>query len=281
MDKIKFTFVLPVHNGMPNGKEYIQEQIKSIINQEYKDFNLIILENCSNDGTAEYLKTLNHEKIEIQYSDKLLSIDDNWRRIINVPRNEYMIMAMADDLYKPNYLTELVKLIEKYPKACVYRTNIDVINEDSKLVGQSDITSKINFEEYLKGRLKHTYFETFQGYCFRTDFYNEVGGCPCIFKGFYMDDKLVLMALKKHFMPVSSSYACCYRTHSSSCSGTPDFECDIKGYNHLFNWIKEQNHKKLNTIPQTIIFRDRQVCGLTRYKVMPEFLPQEEVSDTF
>lgn len=33
------------------------------------------------------------------------------------------------------------------------------------------------------------------------------------------------------------------------------------------------SHKVLNTIPQTIIFRDRQVCGLTRYKVMPDFLP--------
>ena len=33
------------------------------------------------------------------------------------------------------------------------------------------------------------------------------------------------------------------------------------------------SHKKLKTIPQTIIFRDQQVCGLTRYKVMPEFLP--------
>lgn len=34
------------------------------------------------------------------------------------------------------------------------------------------------------------------------------------------------------------------------------------------------SHKKLKTIPQTIIFRDQQVCGLTRYKVMPEFLSQ-------
>lgn len=33
------------------------------------------------------------------------------------------------------------------------------------------------------------------------------------------------------------------------------------------------SHKVLNTIPQTILFRDRQVCGLTRYKVMPELLP--------
>lgn len=33
------------------------------------------------------------------------------------------------------------------------------------------------------------------------------------------------------------------------------------------------SHKKLNTIPQSIIFRDRQICGLTRYKVMPKFLP--------
>lgn len=33
------------------------------------------------------------------------------------------------------------------------------------------------------------------------------------------------------------------------------------------------SRKTLNTIPKTILFRDRQVCGLTRYKVMPEFLP--------
>lgn len=33
------------------------------------------------------------------------------------------------------------------------------------------------------------------------------------------------------------------------------------------------SRKILNTIPKTILFRDRQVCGLTRYKVMPEFLP--------
>lgn len=33
------------------------------------------------------------------------------------------------------------------------------------------------------------------------------------------------------------------------------------------------SRKILNTIPKTILSRDRQVCGLTRYKVMPEFLP--------
>lgn len=33
------------------------------------------------------------------------------------------------------------------------------------------------------------------------------------------------------------------------------------------------SRKILNTIPKTILFRDRQVCGLSRYKVMPEFLP--------
>ena len=33
------------------------------------------------------------------------------------------------------------------------------------------------------------------------------------------------------------------------------------------------SRKILSTIPKTILFRDRQVCGLTRYKVMPKFLP--------
>lgn len=250
---IKFTFVLPVHNGMPNGHNYIQAQIESILNQDYKNFNLIILENCSDDGTAEYLKTLNDDRIEIQYSDTLLSIDDNWRRIINVKRSEYMIMAMADDLYKPNYLTEMVKLITKYPNAVVFRTNIELINENSTKIGYSNINEIINFEDYLKGRLTHTYFETLQGYCFRTDFYNEVGGCPCIFKGFYMDDKLVLMGILKHFMPVSQIPACSYRIHKASCSGTPDFENDIKGYNYIFKWIKSLNNKKFNKIVKTYL----------------------------
>jgi glycosyltransferase involved in cell wall biosynthesis len=49
-----FTIVIPVHNGMP----YIKDCIKSALAQDYSNFNIIILENMSDDGTAEYLDSL-------------------------------------------------------------------------------------------------------------------------------------------------------------------------------------------------------------------------------
>ena len=242
--EIRFTFVLPVHNG----GRYIKEQIESILHQEYKNFNLIVLENFSDDGTVDYLKTINDSRMEVIPSEQLLSFEENWARIIDTERADYTIIAMADDKYETNYLSEIVKLIKKYPNKNVYRTNVKFFNENSEVIGQSNIKETINFYEYLKGRLNHTYFETFQGYCFDTNFYNKIGGFECKFKGMYMDDKIVLTAIEGNFMPVSSQYACFYRMHSASVSGSPNFEADIQGFNYIFNWLYEKNDKKILNI---------------------------------
>ena len=222
-----------------------EEQIESILSQDYDNYNLIVLENCSNDGTCEYLNSINNSKLSIIPSENLLSMEENWSRVLKTQRGDYTIFAMADDRYEMNYLSELTKLINKYPGKNIYRTNVTIINEESKEIGKSNIKETINFYEYLQGRLAHTYFETFQGYCFDTDFYNQSGGIECIYKAMYMDDKFVLTAIDNDFMPVSSEHACCYRINASSVSGSPDFEADIAGYNYFFNWLKEKNDKKI------------------------------------
>ena len=245
---IKFTFVLPVHNGMSNGKNYIKEQVESIINQEYKNWNLIILENMSNDGTLEYLNTLSDSRISIERSDKFLTLEENWKRILKTHREDYTIIAMADDKYDQNYLNEIVDLIHKYPNANVYRTNLNIIDENSNIIGKSTIKETISFLEYMEGRLCHTYFETFQGYCFKTSFYDKTGGFECVNKGFYMDDKIVLTAIGETLMPVSPSHVCYYRTHKNSCSGSPDIVLDLINYKYFFEWLKSLKNKNLDFI---------------------------------
>jgi glycosyltransferase involved in cell wall biosynthesis len=49
---VKFSIILPVKNG----GEYVKECVQSILAQSCPDFNLHILENCSTDGTAEWLQ---------------------------------------------------------------------------------------------------------------------------------------------------------------------------------------------------------------------------------
>ena len=55
----KVDIILPVYNS----KKYISTTINSIIKQNYKHWNLIIVDDCSNDGTYEILKKFEPESV--------------------------------------------------------------------------------------------------------------------------------------------------------------------------------------------------------------------------
>ena len=69
----KYSVILPVRNG---GK-YVQECIQSILHQTLPDLNLLVLDNCSSDGTLEYVRSLHDERIEIYPAESPLSIEEN------------------------------------------------------------------------------------------------------------------------------------------------------------------------------------------------------------
>ena len=242
---VEFTIVIPVHNGMP----YIKECIESALNQTYQNYNVIVLENMSDDGTEEYLNTLSSDKLTVIKSDELLSIEGNWSRIKELDLNEYMTILMADDILCENYLSEIAKLINTHPNCNIYRSNINLINEKSEIICQSAIQEKITIYDYLKGRLAHTYTETAAGYCIKTSRYKEIGGIDCVYRLMHTDDKLVMEAIgKNNYMAVLPEHLANYRCHAGSESGTPNIESAIQGYNYWLKWIYDLKDKKLRKI---------------------------------
>jgi glycosyltransferase involved in cell wall biosynthesis len=82
----QFSIILPVRNG----GEYIKTCVQSILSQTITDFNLSILDSGSNDGTIEWLATINDPRVNIYLSDEPLTITQNWDRIKSIPRKEWM-----------------------------------------------------------------------------------------------------------------------------------------------------------------------------------------------
>lgn len=240
-----FSFVIPVHNGMP----YIQDCIKSILSQTYDNFNIIVLENKSTDHTKEYISSLNNNRIQIIESNRLLTIEENFSRIIDIPRKEFTIITCADDMYRTNYLSLLAELINKYSDATLYRTQMEVVNEQNKIVSKPYIKNEIMTEaDYLYGRLRHTYFETIAGYCFRTKDYNDIGGIKCVHKLMHTDDILFMELSRKSYLAVSREYGAFYRTHMNSVSRTCDQNVALEGFNYFFQWIYDSKNEKLKKI---------------------------------
>lgn len=240
-----FTIVIPVHNGMP----FIKDCIESALVQDYSNYNIIVLENMSDDGTEEYLDSLKSEKITIIKSNKLLSIEENWARIKDLEMNEYMTILMADDTLKNNYLSSIAEIIVKHPNCNIYRTNLNLMNENSEVFYSSIIPETVTVYDYLEGRLKHTYTETAAGYCIKTSRYKEIGGITCKYRLMHTDDKLFMEAIgDNNYMAVSPNHSINYRCHTGSESGSPNAEGSINGYNYWLNWIYNLNDKKLRKI---------------------------------
>ena len=95
-----FSIILPARNG----GHLLKECVQSILNQTCQDFNLLVLDNNSTDGTLQFLQNLIDERILIYPSITDLTIVENWARILQLKKNEFITLIGHDDILYPNYL---------------------------------------------------------------------------------------------------------------------------------------------------------------------------------
>lgn len=105
----KYSIIIPCYNGMP----YVKSCVDSIINQNYTDYELIISEDHSVDGTADYIDTLsNIPNITVLHCPKRMSMAEHWEWALSHAAGEWQMFVGQDDGLQ-NYFFELAdKLID-------------------------------------------------------------------------------------------------------------------------------------------------------------------------
>ncbi|MAN58583.1 MAG: capsular biosynthesis protein CpsI [Flavobacteriaceae bacterium] len=113
-----FSIVLPLYNK----EYYILKTVKSVLNQSYEEFELIIINDGSTDSSLEKLDSIKDKRIRlINQSNQGVSISRN--QGIKESKCEYIAFIDADDIWDSNYLLEMKQLIFEYPKAKIYGAN--------------------------------------------------------------------------------------------------------------------------------------------------------------
>ncbi|KPL93011.1 glycosyltransferase family 2 protein [Vibrio sp. L5-1] len=92
-DKVKYSIILPVFNGL----EYLQTCIDTVTNQNYNDYELIIVDDCSTDGTREYLSEIDNKCIKVVNQAENLGAIGNFSDAINYASGEWLIFLGVDD----------------------------------------------------------------------------------------------------------------------------------------------------------------------------------------
>ena len=127
MDTPLVSILIPVYNR----ENFIEDTIKSAVNQTYKNKEVIIVDNKSNDRTYSVLKNILtiHPDVKIYQNDSNIGPVRNWRKCIDYAKGEYIKFLFSDDLITPDCLEKcLPYLIENKDVGFVF-TGAEVFND--------------------------------------------------------------------------------------------------------------------------------------------------------
>ena len=111
----KVSIIIPAYNH----KEYIGETIQSVLNQTFENFELIIVDDGSTDGTTEEIKKYKDKRIASLWQ-KNSGPSAAINKGLKVARGKFWGFLPSDDVYEPEKLDQQVGLLEKknFPWPC-------------------------------------------------------------------------------------------------------------------------------------------------------------------
>ncbi len=145
----KVTVLMSVYNG----EKYLREAINSILNQTFKDFEFLIINDGSTDRTAEILQSYQDSRIKITNNEKNIGLTKSLNKGLKMAKSEYIARMDADDRSFPKRLGEEVELLDTNPKVGLVGTCYEITDEDDKSFGiaKCPITDKEIRRRLLEG----------------------------------------------------------------------------------------------------------------------------------
>ncbi|RUR31313.1 glycosyltransferase family 2 protein [Vreelandella nanhaiensis] len=124
-----FTVIIPVHNK----KEYVKAAIDSVLAQTFDEFELILIDDCSTDGSTELIEPYESEKVKI-FSRNTPGPGGYAARNLGVEKANYQWITFldADDIWYPNHLQAAYELINRYQQVNFFSLSRDKVFKGKK-----------------------------------------------------------------------------------------------------------------------------------------------------
>lgn len=149
---MRFSVIIPSYNKAAA----IGHAIESVLNQTFQDFELIVVDNNSTDGSMAILRKIQSNKF-ICYQEPQQGVSYARNTGWNKANGEYICFLDADDTYEPQNLEKLNQLIELYPNAGIYANRYKMVAMDGSTKMQSINAAWLNGNQYVL----NNFFEAF------------------------------------------------------------------------------------------------------------------------
>jgi alpha-1,3-rhamnosyltransferase len=239
-----------------NHSKYITETIESILGQTYDNFELIVIDDGSQDNSIEIIEKLrlNNKFIFIKRENKGLC--ETLNEGINLSRGKYIAICASDDIYLKDKIKLQVDFLETNPNyALCYGKIISFDNDGNQKF--------INSKKYKSGKLFldliKTNFVPAVTQMYRKDIFDNIGGFD---KDLWIEDWDMLLRISYSYeIGFLDKYLAMYRNHGENMSGGKNirkmYENELKilnkwkdteAYSKVINFWEEKWFSELSRI---------------------------------
>ena len=176
---MKYTFLVPAYK-----RRHFKEAVSSMLGQTFDDYQIVISDDCSPDELDEVTAQLQAEADggRIVYHRNReniggLRLVNHWNQLVEQCDSDFFVMASDDDVYNPDFLAEVDRLVSKYPEVDVVRARAQMINDAGEPTAREDIFDECQTElEAVNAIFCSRYIGCIGNYVFRTSALKQAGG---------------------------------------------------------------------------------------------------------
>ena len=125
-----FSVIIPLYNKAP----YVRKTVESVLGQTLGDYELVIVDNGSNDGSSEIVAGFSDPRIQIVRLEENVGVSNARNKGVELSTAPYVTFLDADDWWEPTFLEEMAALTERHPGAGIYGTGYYIVKNGKKRV---------------------------------------------------------------------------------------------------------------------------------------------------
>lgn len=224
-----------------NHERFIKESIESILNQTFKDFELIIVDDCSKDSSFEIINSFNDKRI-IKIRNKINKGPEYAFEILHkTAKGQFIAIADSDNVWELDKLQKQLSFLESNPNYAAVFTKANIINENSEPYANKKAIYYTIFNVENRSRQEWLNHFFYKGNCLchpsvliRREAYKE---CQMVVDGLWQIPDLYkwIRLCFKYEIFILDDKLINFRIHKNNITGENNLENVLRASNELYN----------------------------------------------